>query len=199
MSDSYESSSSRRSSSVRRGQQELRSIFNNLGIKSRREYSPREDRRTNAPFGVLSLRFRDTDYVVLPLEEQFMPEVVRKLVIESEKPRARDLEQIWKLFTQPSRVNTAWNLYERVIKVPSAAGIPLRLIQSTPVLAYVESEMKMSSGRIQMKLQPSMAASHIKKIEAWCPVVNSGVENVVSIELNLPVEGEIYTEGKKKK
>jgi hypothetical protein len=187
------------STSGRRSEDELSSIFSNLDIKARRE-SENHGRKYTTPFGFISIRVRDIDYAVLPLEDEFLPESLRKVIIDGEKPNLRNIDGILSLLNgQNYQMNTAWNFYERMTKVPTTAGIPLKLTLSVPALVSLEGSGRLRSGGVALKVQPSIAISHVKKIEAWCPLVNSGAENVVSFEFNVPLEGEVLVEGSEKK
>jgi hypothetical protein len=38
-----------------------------------------------------------------------------------------------------------------------------------------------------------MTATHIKRVEVWCPIIITGVETMQAVELNLPIEGMLKT------
>lgn len=174
------------------GKEELSRIFTDLKLKGRGN-----DRVNTVPFGFLSLRVRNIDYAILPLEQKTMPEALRQIIFKGNKPLLRDFKNlIHSVYSdEVYRATIAWNFYNCLTKVPTTAGIPLKLTQSIPALAWVETRIPSRSSSVSLQVHPAAAVSHVQRIEAWCPVVNSGVESVVSIEFNTPIESETSFEG----
>ncbi|KAE9553665.1 hypothetical protein FO519_003113 [Halicephalobus sp. NKZ332] len=190
MSSSRNSLRAGRRSSVHNGQEELDSIFDDLKIQNRRENSRAQ------PFGMFCIRMRDVDQVILPISEETMPESLKPL-LRGEKP---SLSSFWKLLEgKHFRLYTVGSFHERSMKIATTAGMPLRMLHTIPVVASVEGELKLkieSDGmKIFFKAQPMMSGVHSQKMELWTPIVNTGVESLRFLEMNLPIETEIMISG----
>jgi hypothetical protein len=204
----------------RQSAKDLRSIYSSLGIKSRRSGSyylsseesnenqqgntqgnQQRDTQGNQPFGMIVLRTNDVDTTIVPISEQQLPEIVRKM-IKGEKPSIMSHyeEMSQKLATgQHFRQHLAVTMGEKRTKIPTTSGLPLAFIRQTSAVASIQGELKVrfesenvdASSRgltAELKLRTSGIASHMHKAEVWSPVVVSGVETVRTVELNTPVD-----------
>jgi hypothetical protein len=168
---------------------DFRSIIQGLGIRSRSE----SQHSKNSPYGMFNVRMGDIDYAVLPLEEQLLNPALKKLLTQGQRPSARDLENILDYMQgRPFHAQIASNLLENAIKLPTSAGLPIRMWHAIPILASVEGQIKPqlrgSEVNADIKLHTSIAATHLKRIEIWSPIVNSGVETSQTGSFNLPFE-----------
>ncbi|KAI3415980.1 hypothetical protein GPALN_005538 [Globodera pallida] len=186
--------------------QRLHNIYETLGIKNRRSDFGTElddskefdkDQQNIKPFAMLSLRSNNVDKAFLAFDEHTMEEQTRKILNGEEKAN-------WALlFGQGQQLNTAivQNLNEKEAKVPTSVGVPLRILNSMPVLANIEGQIKIKveSARLTSPLgiqfdvnaKASGRLAQIQKMELWTPFAASGVECVRSMQVNLPLQGEL--------
>uniref|UniRef100_A0A183C2D0 Vitellogenin n=1 Tax=Globodera pallida TaxID=36090 RepID=A0A183C2D0_GLOPA len=186
----------------------LRSIYEDLGIKNRRSlfYDNEMDGSTKIgtyqqqnikPFVMLCLRSNNVDKAFLALDENIMEEQTRKMLNGQEKAN-------WALlFGQGQQLNTAilQNLNEKEAKIPTSAGVPLRILNSMPILANIEGQLKIKTEsarltsplgfQLDINAKASARMAQIQKMELWTPFAASGVECVRSVQVNLPLQGEL--------
>jgi len=202
-------------SNERQSAKDLRSIYSSLGIKSRRSgsyYLSGEDSEENQegsqgkkiggsqPFGMIVIRTNDVDTTIVPISEQQLPEIVRKM-IKGEKPSVMSHfdEMSQKLAAgQHFRQHLGMTLGEKRTKIPTTSGLPLALLRQTSAVVSVQGELKvrfdsenLDSSRgltAELKLRTSGIATHMHQAQVWSPVVVSGVETVRTVEVNAPVE-----------
>uniref|UniRef100_A0A914HBT3 Vitellogenin n=1 Tax=Globodera rostochiensis TaxID=31243 RepID=A0A914HBT3_GLORO len=186
----------------------LRNIHENLGIKNRRSLSYDNEmdgsmkigtykQQNIQPFVMLCLRSNNVDKAFLALDEHIMEEQTRKMLNGQEKAN-------WALlFGQGQQLNTAilQNLNEKEAKIPTSAGVPLRILNSMPVLANIEGQLKIKTEsarltsplglQLDINAKASARMAQIQKMELWTPFAASGVECVRSVQVNLPLQGEL--------
>jgi hypothetical protein len=168
-----------------------------LDIKKRtRSNRIDSDSNTNtSPFGMICLRYGDVDYAVLPLEEELLPHCLKKIFIDGERPSMRDFENLGEYMQgRPFRAQAAMHLLENSVKIPTSAGFPIRMWHVIPVLASVEGSIKPRFGSevsAEVKLHPSVTITHLKRIEVWTPIMNTGVESTRTVATNLPISGKL--------
>jgi hypothetical protein len=196
---------------------DLRSIYSSLGVKSRRvgsyylsaeessEESNNENKQSrksgdNEPFGMIVIRTNDVDTTIVPISEQQLPQVIRKM-IKGEKPSFMSQfdELTQELATgKHFRQHVAMVVGEKRSKIPTTSGLPLALLRQTSGVASVDGNLKvrfesdnLESSRgltAELKLRSSGIVSHIHQAQVWSPVVISGVESVRTLELNTPIQ-----------
>lgn len=197
-----------RESSSEESQEQSDKIYTKLGVKKRSRdqfWSVDSDASQGIePYGMFTFRYADVDYVVLPVEEELLPESVRRYITSGKKPTMRDVEDLTKLFQgRPFRYQAAFNLLDSIVKVPTSAGFPIRMVHLLPVLASAEGNIKARlNGRnmeIESKLHPIMTATHLKRVEIWSPIVMTGAETTQTVELNWPIDSVIKIEADSKK
>jgi len=176
----------------------LRSIYSSLGIKSRRSsaidsYGSQQSPASQQPFAMLMYRTNDVDHGFMALDQQNMPEAIRAALNGEQSSMAQILAQIQK--DQQVRGIFATSLSEKQASIPTSAGVPLRIMQSIPVVASIDGTLKMnaeSTGlKAQINAQPMVNLAHIQKMECWTPFLTTGVESIRSAELNLPIQADL--------
>jgi hypothetical protein len=173
------------------------SMYSKLSIKkrSRSQFwkSVDSDATTGVePFGMFTFRYADMDYAILPIEEELLPESIKKYIVSGEKPTIREFEDMVKLLQgRHFRAQAAFNLLETATKVPTSMGLPIRMLHVIPVLASVDGTIKarLSGSEITLEanIHPVMTATHLKRVEIWSPIVMTGAETSQTVELNLPI------------
>jgi len=157
-------------SAARNGEEELDSIFDDLKIKTREVFD-------KSPFGLINLRVRDVDVIVLPLGEEYMPTAI-KAILNGQKLTSKNFPTSL-LEGKPMRLTYAFSLNERSMKIATSSGMPLRLLHSLPIIASMSGDLKiqMSSEtlKVNMKVQPLLSGVHTQKngnlvpyCKYWC-------------------------------
>ncbi|KAL3119253.1 hypothetical protein niasHT_000197 [Heterodera trifolii] len=186
--------------------EKLNDIYKALGIKSRRSFFGTDEddsseigkyQQNVQPFAMLSLRSNNVDKAFIALDEHLMEEQTRRILNGQEKAD-------WALLLgQGKQMNMAivQNLNEKEAKIPTSVGVQLRILNSMPILANIEGQMKikaesaslMSPLGIQFDVNALASArlSQIQKMELWTPFASSGVESVRSAQVNLPLQAEL--------
>jgi len=208
----------------RRNMKDLRSIYSSLGIKNRRtgsyylsaEESDEEPMKSssskvngNQPFGMICLRTNDVDTTIVPIDEQMMPEIVRKM-LKGEKPRIMShFDELSQRLAagQHFQEHLGMIVGEKRSKIPTTSGLPLALTRLVSGVGSVQGELKLrfeseslSSQRgltAELRLRASAIATHMHKCEIWSPVLVSGVETVRTVELNGPIALKLRADSKK--
>uniref|UniRef100_A0A183C9B1 Vitellogenin n=1 Tax=Globodera pallida TaxID=36090 RepID=A0A183C9B1_GLOPA len=188
--------------------QKLRNIYEALGIKSRRSDFGSTDvdskemetyQQNTRAFALLGLRSNNVDKLFLALDEHIMEEQTRRMLNGQEKAN-------WAyLFGQQGQplLNTVLvqNMNEKEAKIPTSAGVPLRILNSMPMLANIEGQLKIKADsanpasplgvQFDINAKASARIAQIQKMEIIAPFATSGVECVRSMHVNLPLHGEL--------
>jgi hypothetical protein len=185
----------------RSNSEQLRQFYKTLGIKSRRSSSIRTDGSSDIaePFGMVTLRIKDVDCVMLPIEPKLAPRFLRQ-ILNGEKPSLRSVS--WDLVDGRNfQLAIATNLDEKFATIPTSMGVPLRVHQSMPILATIDGNVKIGSDseglnsplaiKAQISVHPNVNIAHLQKMEIWMPTLACGVESLRAAELNLPIQGDI--------
>jgi hypothetical protein len=168
----------------------LRSIFKKLNINGRRQ-------QNEEPTAMLYMRFRDQDYAMLPLDAETMPETIRQLFQEERF----NIEQIQRFLAQGYHMNFHMGSfgYETSRKIPTSLGLPIEIKGKMPTIASITGQVKLQMEpkdqikrvKLHLTIRPTVAAVKVVKVEAWTPIVNTGLKIVESVQVNLPVDTEI--------
>jgi hypothetical protein len=207
----------------RQSAKDLRQMYSNLGIKSRRHGSyylsseesdeqgeGRQQKKagSNQPFGMIVLRTNDVDSTIIPISENQLPNIVRK-ILNGEKPSLSQYEELTQHLAtgQHFRQHIAMTVGEKRTKIPTSSGLPLALTRQISAIGSVEGELnvKFESSDLEssrglvatLKLRTSGIASHLHKAEVWSPVLISGVETQRTVEINAPIEMRLRADNKK--
>jgi hypothetical protein len=201
---SYGSSSSRktlrssrrsdRDSGSSEADTDFRKIIDDLKIKRRNRVDSDVSRRSiSSPYAMLSFRYGDIDYAILPLEEEILPSNLKRILQGQQQPSLRDLKDLLEYSSGHNfRVQAAVNLLENSVKIPTSVGFPIRAWHVIPMLASVEGQLKpelesRDKMTVQIKLHPMLSITHLKRVEVWSPIVNSGVDSTRTASINLPL------------
>jgi hypothetical protein len=164
-----------RRSTTENGRELLEDVFNTLKIKRS---------ESKSAFGMMSLRVRDIDYVILPLSEETFPEMLKDMSLSDIIEAIRERRNF--------RFNTLVSLHERVMKIATVAGLPLRMVHALPIVASAEGQTHVTvqdgKAKINLQLKPMINGIHTQKMELWSPFVNTGVESVHKVALNWPIK-----------
>lgn len=168
-------------------------IINDLGIKHRRVDSD-SDNRNNAPYAMLNLRYKDMDYAVLPLEEEFLPHSLKKIITHNRKPSINDIKELIQAIRRSKfSYQVATNLVDCSIKIPTTAGLPLLMRNVVPLLASLQgnSQAELRSEDDALVFHPTVSITHLKRIEVWSPIIHTGVDSTRTASINLPLNAKL--------
>jgi hypothetical protein len=155
-----------------------------LGIKSRRSYPTssaqnQQQQGQQQPFAMACLRISDVDTACIALDEQAGPEQMGapiQAVLDSLKSNQKpSLARIFQFVQdgQQIRSTMAISLLEKEAVIPMALGIPLRMMNTVPVLATIQGTAKIEraeSGngpnafKVKIEARPMVNGVHIQKM-----------------------------------
>lgn len=166
-------------------QQELNDIFSKYLKIRPRDYSHEHD---NQPKAYVSATFKGQSVALLPISKEF----IQQLIQDS----GSNLRQTEQKLRQGLTVDytTVAEVHDMHYKIPTSLGMPLTVTIKAPVAwslkgklqANVQSSSK--SFNVQAQLKPSAVAQLLCKVEAWSPIVNTGVKVKAKAKLYTPID-----------
>jgi hypothetical protein len=170
--------------------QDFKTIFSSLSIK-RRSWTDSSD-SSNSPYAMLSFRLGDVDYAIFPFEEEILPEPLKKIV-QGSRPSLSDFEKL--IESRPFSIHIATNLLENSVKIPTSMGFPIRMLHVLPILSSINGQIRpkisLSEVKVELKVHKQLTVTHLKRIEVWSPIINTGLETTRTGALNLPLQTEL--------
>ncbi|CAI5455996.1 unnamed protein product [Caenorhabditis angaria] len=151
----------------------LKNLAKKLNLKTRRYESQEQE-----VFAMTYLRYKNIDYLVVPLEEQNIAELLDKMysmVTFNPQDLARKFG-----FTQSAY------FFETVRNVPTTLGLPLIVSEKIPTVATIEGEIKLENG-INVEVRPSVAATHVFEMKMMTPLFEQGVKTLRSVKSYTPI------------
>nr|CAD2167522.1 unnamed protein product [Meloidogyne enterolobii] len=85
---------------------------------------------------------------------------------------------------------------EREALIPTSVGLPIKIVNSVPMLMNVEASTQLQNrqsqeAKIQIDARIMAGVSHVQRIGSWTPFLITGVSNTRSVEVNLPIQAEL--------
>ncbi|GMT07088.1 hypothetical protein PENTCL1PPCAC_29262, partial [Pristionchus entomophagus] len=167
----------------------LRELSSKLNIVSR------EKKEKNA-HALIYIRSHDMDYALLPIDEQVMPEILKSIA----RSGSLDLDEIESFLAKGLRFNTVLSsvVYSHSRTIVHSMGMPLRYSAMLPTIVKIEGEIKaevmpkngksFDGLRVRLEARPTVAATHVIKVEIMNPLVNMGIKLLHSLQANIPVD-----------
>ncbi|KAF8354771.1 hypothetical protein PRIPAC_96394 [Pristionchus pacificus] len=167
----------------------LSGIFSKLSIVSRKQ-------KEQDPHALVYIRFRDMDYALLPIDEQVIPEMIKTVV----RNGRIELGEIESILAKGYRFNTVLSsfVYERTRSIATSIGSPLIFSSKMPTIFKIDGSVKVEleprNGksfdglRVSVQARPTLASTHVTKVEMTCPMVSLGVKLLHSAHINVPVD-----------
>ncbi|KAF8353577.1 hypothetical protein PRIPAC_95200 [Pristionchus pacificus] len=167
----------------------LSGLFSKLSIVSRKQ-------KEQDPHALVYIRFRDMDYALLPIDEQVIPEMM-KTVIRNGRIELGEIESI---LAKGYRFNTVLSsfVYERTRSIATSIGSPLIFSSKMPTIFKIDGSVKVEleprNGKsfdglkVSVQARPTLASTHVTKVEMTCPMVSLGVKLLHSTHINVPVD-----------
>jgi ribosomal protein L17 len=182
--------------------EELKTLFENLNTVDRSELD------TEA-FGSLYLKSKNMEYGFLPLTKEFIPEELIELINSEESSInkiVKRAERLLKDVAIPFSFHTASFGQEMIRKIPTTLGMPLRVSIKMPTIMQASGVLKVEVDsqnplkKIKVILddfKPSMVVTHVTKVEAWSPIVNTGVKVLAQAKVYAPIDASLVVDMKK--
>jgi hypothetical protein len=180
------------SSSLKR---ELKKIFQKLGIISRRSSRTPgvSSHSSETSFSQIYLRYKDQEYGFLPISpeklEKFLSVLHGKEGFESSKFLSRFHDKEYNFHSSMGSY-----IHEMSRKIPTTLGIPIKMGFKIPTVSMlsgtVKTETEESVKKLVLNIKPSVSSTLISTVEAWTPIVNSGLKVLVQGKLFLPIHAE---------
>ncbi|TMS37477.1 hypothetical protein L596_004400 [Steinernema carpocapsae] len=156
------------------GRDMLKDLAKSLRIKGRKN----EEKGTSVFF----IRYKDFEQLAMPIEVEAIERMAQTV---SKIPYLRSSQN------HEFTTSMAMNLYEVMSKMPTSLGLPLVVISRSPVTFRAAADLIIGTRRNEMEfavdLHVTAAQSHVAMSEVWSPVVSSGVQQLKTMEMNLPI------------
>ncbi|KAL3079863.1 hypothetical protein niasHS_014145 [Heterodera schachtii] len=216
---------SKRKQKQQHGSKQLRTIYEQLGIKSHRsdfgtmpmaadeadndneayQQQQQQQRNNMRPFAMLGLRSNNVDKAFIALDEHTIGEQTRRM-LNGEEMKPNWAAILFGHGAQQQQLDMAivQNMGEKEAKIATSAGVALRILSTTPMMANIEGRV---GAKASAKTGPSAAGhglsaqfqfnamsarmAQIQKMELITPFAVSGVESIRSLHINLPLQGEL--------
>ncbi|EGT30573.1 hypothetical protein CAEBREN_25808 [Caenorhabditis brenneri] len=183
-----------RSSRVQSGIQMLQEIVKKMNIRPRVQKTESQDAHA-----VFYLRYKEMDYIVLPLDMETLDNLLEKYVREGEL----DIKSVLAFLNNESKfeIHRALYFYESVRRIPTTIGMPLTISGKMPTIlslnGKVSLEIKNLRARLTLDVVPSIASTHITEMRFWSPSLEQGVKSLQSVRVHTPLRFESVVDMKK--
>jgi len=169
-------------------QQEMDDIFSkHLKIRAR-DYA--SEQHENEPKAYVSATFKGQSVGFFPITKEF----IQQLIQDSGSNLRQAAEKLRQGF--PIDYATVAELHDMHYKIPTTLGMPLTVTIKAPVAWSLKGNLKLTmesskTYKIQAQLKPSAIAQVLCKVEAWSPIVNTGVKVKAKAKLFTPVDARL--------
>ncbi|KAK6059849.1 von Willebrand factor type D domain protein [Cooperia oncophora] len=147
---------------------------------------------------MMYLRYKDMDYVFLPLDLDTIPKFIQDMFRDG-KIDLDEIERFLATGTQFTKTG-GFYIYEYVRKIPTTLGLPLVLTSKMPTVATVQGHVKVEMEpretrefeglRLRLLLKPKIATTHVVKAVVMSPVVENGFKMLHSATFDKPFDAE---------
>jgi len=168
-------------------QQELDDIFSkHLKIRTR-DYSHEHE---NEPKAYVSATFKGQSIGLFPVTKEFIQQLV-----QDAGSNMRQAEQKLRQGLQVDYTTVA-EVHDMHYKIPTTLGMPLTVTIKAPIAWSLKGKIQadvqsQKSFKIHAQLKPSAVAQILCKVEAWSPIVNSGIKIKSKAKLFTPVDARL--------
>jgi len=168
-------------------QQELDDIFSkHLKIRTR-DY---QNEHESEPKAYLSAAFKGQVTSFFPITKELIQQLMQEAGLNM-----RQLEQKLRQGF-PVDYTTITDLHDTQYKIPTSMGLPLSVHIKMPVAWSLKGKLQASvesrkSYKIHAQLKPNALAQILLKVEAWSPIVNTGVKIKTKAKLFVPIDARV--------
>jgi hypothetical protein len=177
---------------LRRGyESELKNIFDELKIKTRRSWDP-----SSSPKAYMFFSWLGQELGFIPFSTESIKGIMDTGYFNLLNLETRLREGV------PIHATYATLLDESEYKIPTTIGFPLKIKFRQPLVmhakghlrATIEPETRLIT--IKPEIKTSLAVKNIMEIEIFSPMVSSGLTVNLKAKLHLPIEGELKVDWK---
>jgi hypothetical protein len=181
---------------------ELKQLFEQLNTVERSDLE-------FEPFGLAFMKVSGMEYGFMPLSKNTLPEEIKELLMSSDitlNKLVKRAERMLNDVSLPFSVHTGTFVYEMSRKIPTTIGFPLRVSLKMPTIMQasgtfkVEVDDKQPLKKVKLVVddfKPSIMVSHVTKMEAWSPILNTGVKVVSQAKAFVPINAKLSIDMKK--
>jgi hypothetical protein len=169
-------------------QQEMNDIFSkHLKVRARDYRNEHE----NEPKAYVSASFKGQSVTLVPITKEFIEQL-----IQDSGSNVRQVEQKLRQGL-PIDYTTVVEVHDMQYKVPTTLGMPLTVTIKAPIAWSLKGTLKTNMDpssktfKIQAQLKPSAVAQVLCKVEAWSPIVNTGIKIKAKAKLFTPVDARV--------
>ncbi|KAF1747626.1 hypothetical protein GCK72_024091 [Caenorhabditis remanei] len=183
-----------RSRRVQSGIQMLQEIVKKMNIRPRVQRTDEQ-----SAHAVFYLRYKDMDFVVLPLDMETIDNLLEKYVRNGEF----DIKSVLTLLNNDSKfeLHRALFFYEAERRIPTTIGVPLTISGKMPTVVSLTGKASVEMQRLGVRLTfdvvPSVASTHITEMRFWTPIFEIGAKSLQSARVHTPLRLELNAELKK--
>ncbi|CCD63027.1 Vitellogenin-5 [Caenorhabditis elegans] len=183
-----------RSRRVQSGIQMLQEIVKKMNIRPRVQQTDSQNAHA-----VFYLRYKEMDYIVLPIDMETIDTLVEKYVRNGEF----DIKSLLTFLTNDSKfeLHRALFFYEAERRIPTTIGMPLTISGKMPTILSINGkvsiELEKLGARLVLDIVPTVATTHVTEMRFWYPVIEQGVKSLQSARLHTPLRFESTVELKK--
>jgi len=168
-------------------QEQMQGYVRHLNIKSRSSFN---DQNQQEPKAYFSSMFKGQSIEFFPITKEF----VQQLLQDS----GSNLRQVEQKLRQgfPVDYTFAAELHDMQYKVPTTLGMPLTVTIKAPIAWSLKGTLKTNMEspkvyKVQAQLKPSAVAQILCKVEAWSPIVNTGIKIKAKAKLFTPIDARL--------
>jgi hypothetical protein len=177
---------------LRRGyESELKNIFDELKIKSRRSWDP-----SSSPKAYMFFSWLGQELGFIPFSTESLKGIMDTGYFNLLNLETRLREGV------PIHATYATLLDESEYKIPTTIGFPLKIKFRQPLVMHAKGHLRATIEpqtrliNIKPEIKTSLAIKKIMEIEIFSPMVSSGLMVNLKAKLHLPIEGELKVDWK---
>jgi hypothetical protein len=168
-------------------QDEMNDIFSkHLKVRAR-DYSQEHE---NEPKAYVSAAFKGQSTTYIPITKEFIQQL-----IQDSGSNVRQIEQKLRQGL-PIDYTTIVEVHDMQYKIPTTLGMPLIVTMKAPIAWNLKGTLKTSmesskTVKIVAQLKPSAVAQVLCKIQAWTPILSTGVSIKSKAKLFVPIDARV--------
>jgi len=168
-------------------EQELDDIFSkHLKIRAR-DYSNQHD---NEPKAYIGATFKGQAVGMFPITKELVQQLIQDAgssVLQAQQKLNQGLPVDYTLIGE---------VHDMQYKVPTTMGMPLTVTIKAPIAWSLKGKLQASRQsskqyKVQAELKPSAIAQLLCKVEAWSPIVNTGIKIKAKAKLFTPIDAQV--------
>ncbi|CAB3400707.1 unnamed protein product [Caenorhabditis bovis] len=170
---------------VQTGIKMLKDLAKKLNIRARLD-----SRQEKNGYAMAYLRYKDMDYVVLPVDNEMFDKLISKYLDDGRL----DVQEIRRILNKESEFEAhhAAFFYETIRRIPSTIGFPIYFTGKIPTVTSIEGkfsvELREREALFTIEVRPSISATNIYQMNVLVPVFENGVKTLQSLRAFTPIK-----------